>query len=55
MKTANVCLAEPEMAKMKAIAKSKDITFSDLLRRVISEYLEKQEEQCQIVATQQEK
>ena len=40
---------------MKSLAKQKDIAFSDLLRRVISEYLEKQEEQCQIVATQQEK
>ena len=55
MKRFNVCLAEPEVAKMKTLAKQKDITFSDILRRAIEEYIVKQEEQCQIVAIQQEK
>lgn len=44
MKRTTVCLSEPEWQEMTQLAKQKDIKFSDLLRRVISEYLEKQKQ-----------
>ena len=41
MKTQNFMLSEPVIEKLRAIADKKDISLSELVRRVLDDYVEK--------------